>query len=97
MEVFKFGNKKIGLYENGVFKKNVDIFKHFMRKNKSWGIDLKTFELLPPKTVIELYEIQNKKTYRATKEIYADNGTVEDYGHGRQIMLNKDFFEVLTK
>lgn len=97
MEVFKFGDKKIGLYENGVFRKNVDITKHFMRKNKSWGIDLETFEKLPEDTKIELYETVNRKTYTTDWKTYAQNGTVENFGHGRQIFLNQDKFTKCEK
>jgi len=92
-KTFYYKNKVIGKLENGIFSKVVDPKKHFMRLNKSWGIDLETFKELPEDTQIHLLDDTNKEVYFTDWKTYADNGTVEDFGYGRQIFLSKDKFK----
>ena len=92
-KTFFYKNKVIGILDNGIFRKTVDKSKHFMRLNQSWGIDLETFKDLPENTQIFLMDDEHQKIYRTDWKTYADNGTVEDYGHGRQIMLHIDKFK----
>jgi hypothetical protein len=93
-KTFFYKNKVIGILEDGIFRKTVDKSRHFMRINHSWGIDLETFKELPDDTQILLMDDVNQKIYRTDWQTYAENGTVENYGHGRQIMLKEDKFNV---
>lgn len=89
---FHKGEKTVGILKDGVFRKKIDMAKHFMRKNRSFGIDFDTFQELDPNTKIEL--VSRDKTYSATWLDFATWGTIENFGHGRQIFLNIDKFKV---
>ena len=89
---FQRKGKTIGTLENGIFSKTIDPSKHIMRRNNSIGIDLETFKSLPEDTQIMLLDDTNKKVYRSDWKTYAENGTVEDWGHGWQIFLSRDKF-----
>jgi hypothetical protein len=95
-----FHNKKgqvIGKLDGKIFFKVVDKSKHFMRLNQSWGIDLETFKDLPEDTQIMLADQNNQKTYRTDWKTYSEFGTVEDFGHDRQVFLNIDKFNETGK
>ena len=92
-EVFKRKNKIVGILEYGIFRKSVDMKKHFMRKFNGFGIDLETFKKLPNDTQIMILDETNKKIYCTDWQTYADNGVVEpDFGYGWQIFLDKNKF-----
>ena len=93
-KIYYYKNKVIGKLEDGIFFKPVDKSIHFMRKNRSWAIDLETFKDLPEDTQILLADEKNKKLYRTDQKTYYNNGTVEDWGHGRQIFLREDKFSI---
>lgn len=89
---FKRENKIVGVYNptTNIFSKKIDMEKHFFRKTRSFGIDLETYRQLDPTCKIIL--TTEDKTYSTDWVTYAAWGTVENYGHGRQIMMCIDKF-----
>ena len=89
---YRYQGKLIGKVEDGVLKKTVSKKKHLFKKTNSWGIDKWLLEQLPDETIIEIYDRDDKKMYRATKKDYWSKGQIADYGFGKQVMLTRSLF-----
>lgn len=98
-KIFRIGNKKIGTLENGVFTKEALKSKHLFRVLDAWGIDSQTLSWLPAGTSIVIHELEEKKTYRTTKETFVQNGEYYHFKNGRtdhqtQLFLRRSFFTI---
>lgn len=89
---YYYNGKKIGEVKDGVLKKNVSLKRHLFRRTDSWGIDYALLQQLPDETVISIYDKDERKEYRTTKKDYWSKGEVQDWGHGRQVMLSRANF-----
>jgi len=89
--------KKIGLWDmdSKIFYIRRNIQKHFMRINKSWGLDQKTYEFLRTqgmKKVSLIIYPQNKK-YECSVEDIENNKTMANFGNHRlQIFVNEKYW-----
>lgn len=93
----KNGMKVVGKSEGKVFKKTVKWSKHYFKKFSGWAID---YDLLLDldKSGIEVIEIKDteyKNLYTAPLKTFLEKGTEIDFGHGIQIVLNKQYFSVV--
>lgn len=59
-KVFMLGRKKVGELREGVFRKQVDIRIHLLRKYDAWALSKKILDELPDSTTIEITEKKGK-------------------------------------
>jgi hypothetical protein len=75
--------KKIGELKGGIFKKSVSKKKHLFRKGNSWAIQESVLKELEDDVVIEIFDRDEKITYRSTVKNFKANCqyySFEDYG-----------------
>lgn len=97
MKTFYVGKRKIGVYDNGVFYKEVTRSLHLFRVIDSWGIDAKTLHSLPAKTVIKIQDLEDDILYTSTKEEYIEFQRYYHFkeakkDHRSQIFLPRSYF-----
>jgi hypothetical protein len=75
--------KKIGELKDGVFKKQVSKKKHLFRSTSSWAIQEEVLKELPPETVIQIFDKDDKILYSTTAQNFrekCDYLSFKDYG-----------------
>lgn len=83
-------------FKNGVLRKSVSKKKHLLRIYDGFGVQLDILQDVPDETKIEIYERDDKKTYKATKHDFWTKGTVVEFAnHGPQVVLSRSNFEVV--
>lgn len=92
--------KKIGLWDKDlrVFFVRRNMQKHFMRKNKSWGLDQKTYEHLRTlgMTKVSLMVYPQNKRYECEVKTIEENKTMLNFGNHRlQIFVKEKFWRLV--
>lgn len=96
----RINKKVVGIYdtEQNIFSKNTLKSRHLLRKGDAWGIDATVFEelLLPKNATIQVYEKEERITYRADAELWKKEGFYLHFkgntDHRAQIFLPRKFF-----
>ena len=81
-----------------LFKKRVSLSKHLYKKENAWGIDARFFTdvLLPQNCLIEIYDKEEKKTYKISAREFKAKGFYfhfsNDTDNKAQIFLSRRYF-----
>lgn len=87
-------NKIIGELADDIFTKQVKKSKHLFRNFDAWGIDYEAFKkyLELKNVMIIIKETEEKQEYKAHALTFINHGVIKDYGHGKQILLSRKYF-----
>ena len=89
--------KKIGLWDMDakIFYIRRNIRKHFLRINKSWGLDQKTYEFLKTQgmTKVALFVYPQNRRYECSVKVIEENKTMANFrNHRLQIFINEKYW-----
>ena len=87
--VMGYDGKIVGQSDGHVFKKKIKGSKHLLRKPPAIGIDAPAYEqeIAPTCERIEVFDMESNRLYVSTIENFQRNRGELDRGHGRQVYL----------
>jgi hypothetical protein len=90
-----FKGKFIGKISEDTFCKNVKKSKHLLRKWNAWGIDKAIVDSLMRDGVqkIRVHEKEENIDYETSVKDFVEKGVEGDFGHGKQIFLQLEYFD----
>lgn len=100
-KIYSKGSSKkvaIGYIEDDIFHKVVNMNKHLHRKSNAWGMDYDILKKLIGKVrYVNVTEMVYRSEYWTTPEIWLEEGSKMDFGHGLQCFLPLKKFKPVKK
>ncbi len=84
----------IGTWNGKQFFKSVDPDEHLMKIYDAWGIDTAVLHQLPADGAIDIHDRKNDKHYVTVVSEFLTKGIPKDFGHGEQVFLPRNLFNL---
>lgn len=86
------------LFDDGIFRRNVNPFEHQLREPPAWCIDAPTFDDLERRAKsIRFYDTKNEVTWIISPAYFREHCGEIDRGHGRQYFCPLKYWQSVNK